>query len=313
MTDRSSPALRVLGPRAVLQGANDSLENVATETLPDGSLCWVTAEAKRYGFRRGSTASPSPPTIIAPAIGPGRWVQEAGGGSITIPFPVADIDATSIADGKIIVASGGIATWGDVPVAFDITGFAHSPTLVQVGATVTNPAFTASYNQAATSASLTDTESHNDALTLPATGFVSPHAFTKTVFGQSVTFTLHAASALGTDTAAVSIAWGENVYYGAVNDPGTYNEAFIESLTPALRLSPSGSYGFNAGGSQSSFFCALTSLGLTINSFFVGGFPFACSKVASAVSVTNTNGVTETYDVFRSDNVGLAAFTLTVA
>ncbi len=60
------------------------------------------------------------------------------------------------------------------------------------------------------------------------------------------------------------------------------------------------------------FLCALTSSGLTINSFFVDGFPWACSKVASAVSVTNAYSVALTYDVFRADNIIPAAYDVDV-
>lgn len=81
MSDRSSVALRVLGPRATLQGAiENSLEGVNTQTLPDGAACFVSAEGKRYSLNRTSTASPSPPTIIAPLAGPGRWIVDASGG-----------------------------------------------------------------------------------------------------------------------------------------------------------------------------------------------------------------------------------------
>lgn len=315
MTDRSAVSLRVIGHRATLSGAaKDSLAGVNTWKLDDGCRCYVTGVHAEFQFRRDSVAAPNGTTIIAPSSGPGRWIKnEGGGGSIDIPFPVDYIDATGIPDGRVVVAMGGVAVWAPVPTAFAITGFSHSPSLVLVGASVVNPAFTASYNQTASQASLTDSEAHNDALTLPATAFISPHTFTKTGHGANVSFTLHAESALGQATAGQTISWGSNVYYGAVNDPGSnYNEAFIESLTAALRLSPNGGYGFNAGGSQSSFFCALTSLGLTINDFFVNGFPFACSRVATGVSVTNTNGVLQTYDVFRSDNVGLGAFDLDV-
>jgi hypothetical protein len=56
-----------------LLGAQDSLESITTTTLPDGALCWVTDEEARYVLHRASSAAPSPPTVIAPAIGPGRW------------------------------------------------------------------------------------------------------------------------------------------------------------------------------------------------------------------------------------------------
>lgn len=240
---------------------------------------------------------------------------QPGGGSIPLPIPVADLDAVGVPDGYVLAAFGDVAMWAPVPTAFDITGFSLNgfPSLVQVGDTVTSPAFVATYNQAASSATLTDSDGHSDPLVLPATAFTSPHAFTKTSFGAGVTFTLHAMSALGADTANVGIAWGEFVYWGQQVDPGIYDQAFIEGLDlNQLRLGVGSTYNFNAGATESSFFCALSSYGLTVGNFFVGGFPFACSKIASAVPFTNANGIVEAFDVFRSDNVGLGAFDVVV-
>lgn len=312
MTDRSSVALRVMGSRDTLLGPENSLEAINTFTLDDGALCYVAAVRERFGLQKTSTASPDGTTIIQPAAGPGRWILEGGSTPFVIPFPVGDIDAVGIPDGRVVVAQGGVAVWAAVPTAFTVTSFSHSPTLVQVGASVLNPAFTASYNQTPTVAVLTDTEGHTDNVIGTPTSFSSPHTFTKLGFNQSVTFTLTASDSLGAGTAAITVAWGQDVYYGAQAIPGSYNQAFITSLTGRLTVSPNGNYSISASGGQTSYFCALTALGLTISNFFVGGFPFACSKVASAVSVTNTDGVTATYDVFGSDNPGLGPFTLTV-
>lgn len=311
MSDRSSVALRTLGPRATLQGAvEDSLEGVNTEILPDGALCWVTTEAKRYGLHRLSTVSPSPPTIIRPIAGPGRWIVEAGG-SISIPFPVGDIDATGIPDGYGVFASGGNAVWSPVPTAFDITGFAlvGGITLVEAGTTIVSPSFTASYNRTPIAATLTDSFSHSTDVTGTPTSFSSPYSDTLSAFGDTWSFTLTASDSLGSDSAGISIVAGQNVYYGA-RAAAAINEAFIKSLTPSLRTSASGSYAISASAGQTSYFCALTALGLTTASFTVGGFPFACSKVGSAVNVTNAHGVTAAYDVFGSTNTGLGPFTL---
>lgn len=315
MTDTSSVALRVLGPRAVLLGGGaDSLNGINTTTLPDGSLCYVTAPHKRFGLHRESVLTPDGTTIIEPLVGPGRWIIENAGGSITIPFPVADIDASAVPDGQVVLAMGGVAVWGAVPTAFAITSFALSgSTLVQCGATVTNPSFTASYNQVPTSAVLTDTEGHTDNVTSTPNAFPSPHSFVKTAFGASVTFTDTASTTLGSDAATAQLIWGQKVFFGGAV-PGTYNEAFIEALSnSALKISPNGDYAISAGAGAKGYFGVLTALGLTVSNFFVGGFPFACSKVASAVSVTNTDGVTATYDLFGSDNTGLGAFTLSVS
>lgn len=312
MTDRSSVASRTIGSRATLTGLGNSLENVITTELDDGARCYVTSDHAEWQLHRDSTATPSS-TVLAPIAGPGRWMKNTGGGGITIPFPVDYIDAVGIDDGQVIVASGGIATWGDVPVAFDITSFGLTgSSLVQVGQTVTNPTFSAAYNQAATSASITDTDGHNDALALPATSITSPHAFVETAFGSSVSFTLHAASALGSDTAGASLTWGANVYTGTRVDPGVYNEAFIESLTASLRVNPAGSYTMPLVSGGKAFFCVLSSLALTIDSFFVDGFPWACSKVAASVAVTNAFSVALTYDVFRADNIIPAAYDVDV-
>lgn len=233
----------------------------------------------------------------------------AGNGGAA-PFVVAGTPAI----GKVIGYDGTQPIWEAVPTAFDIAAFGKTgATLVLAGASVVSPAFTAAYNQAATAANLTDTEGNNDVIALPATAFVSPHTFTKTAYGVSVTFTLHASSPLGADTAGAAISWGQNVYFGSIVDPGVYNNAFIIALAATLKLAPAGTYAYNASALQSCFFCTRTAFGLTTANFTVGGFPFACSRVATGVAVTNTNGVVENYDVFRSDNVGLGAFNLVEA
>ena len=311
MTDISSVASRIKGPRKTILGPQNSLEGVITYGLADGALCYVTASKQSFQLQLTSQLSPNGTTVIAPIAGPGRWILQSGGGGITIPFPVDYIDATSIDDGQIIVATGGVAMWGDVPAAFDITGFSHAgSSLVQVGATITNPAFTASYNQAPSSAVLTDTEGHTDNVTSTPTSFTSPHSVTKNTFGASWNFTLTASSSLGTDAAGTGFTWGQNVFYGA-QASGTINEAFIKALTPALKLNPSGDYAINAGAGQFAYFCALTEIGLTTSSFIVAGFPLDCSKVGSAINVTQ-NGVTMAYDVFGSTNSGLGPFDLEV-
>lgn len=201
---------------------------------------------------------------------------------------------------------------GGGPAAFAITSFTHAPALVQVGRAVVNPSFTASYNRAPVTAVLTDTEAHTDDVILTPNAFSSPHSFTKNVYSQSVTFTLTATEA-NSSNANTSITWGQNVYYGVAVDPGSYSQAFIKSLTAQLKLAPQGFYAVNAGAGESTFFASRTAFGLVDTDFFVGVFGFAISKVAAAVAVTNSDGITENYDLWRSDNVGLGLFTFEVA
>lgn len=247
-----------------------------------------------------------------------------GGGGTTVKVDVSDTTADYLA-GKLVVDSSLSLTILNpgadeqiqlgLFVAFAITGFGLTgANLLLAGASDVSPGFTASYNQLATAVSLTDTEGNNDVIALPGTAFVSPHTFTKNVYGQSVTFTVHASNANGAATASVSVSWGQNVFFGSAVDPGGggYNTAFLNSLTASLRLAPNGNYNYNASALQSCFWAARAAFGLTPANFTVGGFPFACSKVAT-FNYTNANGIVESYDLFRSDNIGLGAFTLVEA
>jgi hypothetical protein len=189
----------------------------------------------------------------------------------------------------------------------------HSPSIVQVGSSVTNPAFTASYATAPTTALLTDTEGHSDNITSSPNAFVSPHVFTKGAYGQSVTFTVAVTSSAGPASGTNTISWVQQVLWGAVVDPGVYDSAFINSLAnSSLQFTGNGTFHVVAGAGQSTFYSSRTAFGLTPADFFVGGFPFAISKVASAVPRTNSDGVTENYDVWRSDNVALGDFSFLV-
>ncbi len=77
MTDRSSVALRTLGSRQTLLGAQNSLQSVNTWTLDDGARCYVTATHAEWQLHKDSTAAPDGSTIIAPASGPGRWIVDS--------------------------------------------------------------------------------------------------------------------------------------------------------------------------------------------------------------------------------------------
>ncbi len=79
MTDRASVALRLMGSRATLLGPENSLESINTTLLDDGAFCYVVAEHLHYELHRDDTTMPSPPAVIAPSAGPGRWVPATGG------------------------------------------------------------------------------------------------------------------------------------------------------------------------------------------------------------------------------------------
>lgn len=250
-------------------------------------------------------------------------VIAADGASVSsVPFPVPPggvLPPVTVADNgdQLIVIAG---VWAKGLLSYTITSFAHAPTLVLLGSTVTTPSYTAAYSGGPPDlAVLTDTEgtAPKDVTATPG-AFSSSASYTKTVFGQSITAHLNAQRA-GTSApqANSTISWGQPSYHGAAVDPGGggYTQAFIQSLTATgIQLSPNGTYAANDGVGLSEFFCARTAYALAVLSFTVspGGLPFAVSKVASAVAVTNAAGIIENYDVFRSDNSGLGPFNYAV-
>lgn len=79
MSDRSSVALRIMGSRETLLGPDNSLESINTTELDNGALCYVAEVDQHYSLNRLATTSPSPPAVIEPAAGPGRWTVATGG------------------------------------------------------------------------------------------------------------------------------------------------------------------------------------------------------------------------------------------
>lgn len=75
----SAVAFRILGARDRLTGTpRDSLENIITNTLPDGSWCWVTSQTEFYVFSKAATAPPfvvDGVNVVAPIGGPGLWFR----------------------------------------------------------------------------------------------------------------------------------------------------------------------------------------------------------------------------------------------
>jgi hypothetical protein len=81
MTERlGAVAYRHLAARAVLTGFGDgdSLQNIITDPLNDGCLCYVTEFESYYILIKASTDTPVGFVVIQPLSGPGRWFHLIG-------------------------------------------------------------------------------------------------------------------------------------------------------------------------------------------------------------------------------------------
>lgn len=182
---------------------------------------------------------------------------------------------------------------------------------VEVGATVSAPAFTASYVDGPPStATLTDTEAHSQNVTSTPTSFSSAYNFTKTVNNASVTFTLTADKSSESDTSQVSYAWRPRAFWGVGS--GVDTEAEVEVLASSgLIASRAATFTVSPGAGQYIYYAYPASYGAA--TFTVGGFEGGFDLVSATLSITNANGVTQDYRLYKSTNANLGSTTVTVS
>jgi len=193
------------------------------------------------------------------------------------------------------------------PEVFSIASFNGPSTPVELGALLSSPAFTASYNNGApTVATLTDNDGNapTDVSGTP-TAFNAPFIFQKSTIGQSVTWNLEATLNAEIDNEQHTVSWLPRVFTGVTSSPGPYTEAQIEALaTQALKTS-----------------AAISTQLSPVNQYIVHAYPASygpknpvdfqignlgpgdMTEIQTALSITNANSVTLPYRVARSDNL----------
>jgi hypothetical protein len=122
-----------------------------------------------------------------------------------------------------------------------------------------------------------------------------------TDFGADPTWTIGlTATKIPVRTASVVVTWTRDVYWGVSSNAGPLTEAQIEALSNTvlsgtksrtITVSPANEYVYYSYPAQ---YGAAT--------FTLNGFPAAFETVYT-VSVTNVNGITSTYNVYRSTNL----------
>lgn len=210
------------------------------------------------------------------------------------------------------------AAWAPETITQDIildgfSVFLFGGGFVELGQTVANPSFTATYNRVSATAVLTDTEGNTLDVTSTPTSFNSNGTFQKTVFNDSVVFVLTANDALNTavfKTSNAVMSWVQNSYYG-VGPAGQNTAAFIQSLTGFLTNVRGTVFSVTAGPTDKVYFACRAAYGAP--TFIVGGFAGGFTLVSNTISVTNTYGIIEDYELYESDNLNLGSITVTVS
>lgn len=246
-------------------------------------------------------------------------------GKIIVTF-IDITDDTDIPDKPYLVPgigpydddSGGGGGGGGGGSGFSIISFnfaSFSGTL-EIGQSLVNPNFTASYSSPPTSATIDDQTGAVPVIP-PLTAFTISKTYTKTVINSTNTWTLAATDGVGSDTSIISCAWRPLVYYGVATPPMMIDASFvIGTIKPqgnSLASSRQRTIVYNSGVTEKLYYVFPTVFGGLPSNFIdsVTGFPAGFAKTAT-LTITNTYAVAVSYDVWESDQIGLGDVILNV-
>ena len=212
----------------------------------------------------------------------------------------------------------GVVSWTKItqnmisPAFSDSIALFGGSSVVEVGSTVMNPQFDASYIRPPALATLTDSDGNAPQdVTVTLNPITRPFAYTKTALNASETFTLTANETGGPPAVATtSITWEPRTFYG-VGPPGQTSAAFIQSLaSQQLQGSRGITFNVSPGVGQKIYYAYPQAYGagtFSVNGF-AGGF-----LAPTVVSVTNAFTQTFNYLLYESAVSGLGATTVVVS
>jgi hypothetical protein len=291
----------------------------------DPTLSYLEYVARRKAIGGGSGGTgptgASGPTGATGGTGPTGATGPAS--SNATEFQSVPIAATSVGQSFVYVYDTASSefdlrqlTADDIGAGFSITSFSGGST-VEVGATVTNPAFTASYSATPTSAQITNTDGIDSplALTTPFTSGTVVGAFTHAALAV-VTFTLTAIKGV-TKTATQAInffprSFGGVATAGATSATASGTSAVLNggdgTLTNAgLAASPVGqTFGPFAPSSQKIDILVPHTGSPHTWKDPATGFAFAMNA-PTTFSFTNVNGSVLSMDLYESTNILVSA------
>lgn len=235
------------------------------------------------------------------------------------------VDATTPAAHYVVVAQNATRynvrqlTADDIAPGFTINTFISSaPASVEIGFTVSDPVFAATYSATPASAAITNTDSINSPfnLTTPFTAGTVLGNFQHTS-AATTTFTLTAIGA-ATKTATIGLAWLPRTF-GGVGAAGATSSVTAATTTAVLSNS---AVLASAGLGNQSTYGAYSPSAQKIYILMVGGshtfrdastgFSFAFNSPTS-VSFTNVNGSVVAMFLYESTNTLTGTFSITVA
>jgi len=280
---------------------------------PQGSLaCTGQADAAgNFGawFNTGTYAY----TVTTNSTSYGPYLFSAGGGSgsagiTSINGATGPAITIACGSGLLCVTSGNTITITPQGT-FNITSFTGGET-VELGTSITNPTFNATYTITPSSANITNTESIGSPLVLtsPFTSGTVIGTFAHSAI-ETTTFTLNATQS-STQTATQQISW-QPAIFGGVGTPGATSTVTASGTTAVLstsdvlariQLGPEAvgqTFGPYTASSQVVYLLLTGSTHTFIDANT--GFPFAFNAPVT-VSFVNSKGVTVTMYLYASTN-----------
>jgi hypothetical protein len=242
-------------------------------------------------------------------------------GSITAGSFVG-LDGAFLTESNIVAGTGIVVTISgpnviiSAAVPFSISSFTGGFE-VELGASVVNPSFTASYSGSATSAYITNTDGIGSpkVLLTPFTGGTVTGTFSHSS-AASVNFTLTASNGSSMPTATVSGVWAPRIFSGvgtsgATGASASGTSAVLVGATgtlPSFQLgeeSVGTTFTFNLTGNY--FYMLLVNAGHTFN---VNGFP--ATLASTPISFVNDNGVTVSMNLYVGPTFGTGTYTVVI-
>lgn len=233
------------------------------------------------------------------------------GGALQSATTVVDVSASvaPVASAALVGSNSTTAAWrqltqDDILPGFSISSFAGAGSYTSVkelGDTIVNPGFTASYSSLPVSANITDAINAPLVLITPFTSGTEPFTYSKNTPNATVVWTLHATSS-AVRTASVTTTWEARIYYG-IQTPGTINAAFVTGLPSSqLQTVATGTFAIGAGSNTKKAYLFFDAAFSTPTIFKDNGTGFSVpTTCALSVSVTNAYGVVRTYTGCVSD------------